>query len=569
MIDQSSDAKAQSPDPKVHRDVPLAIDADEFRAIGYALVDEIAALHGSMRERPLVPAGQTIDSVRATLDADAPLPAQGADAGALLREAARVLIDGSLYNAHPRFFGYITSSPAPIGALADLLAAAVNPNVGSWTLSPVATTIEEQTIRWLSELIGYRDGCGGVLVSGGNMANMVGFLAARRAMLGEEIRADGIADLRTLTPDARRLTPQFTVYGVLGTHTWIDKATDLFGFGTAAFRRIGVDEHQRMSVAALREAIERDIASGARPMMVVATAGSVSTGAVDPIRAIAEVCREHDVWLHIDGAYGGFAAAARDAIVSETGAIGADAAAELGALALADSIAIDPHKWLYSPLEAGCVLARDAQSLRDAFSYHPPYYHFGVEATNFVDFSLQNSRGFRALKVWLGLRQVGREGAARMISDDIALARRLYDNAARHAELEAATLALSIATFRFVPDALRASAGTPETEQKLNEINQELLDRMQKGGEAFVSNAVIDGRYLLRACIVNFNTTAADVDAMPDIVARIGREVAAELGICPGGRCLTPPHTTSSPRCTSRRTGTGPSSGRACPATRT
>ena len=223
--------------------------------------------------------------------------------------------------------------------------------------------------------------------------------------------------------------------------------------------------------------------------------------------------------------YGAFAAAARDAVARETGAIGAEAAAELGAIALADSVAMDPHKWLYAPLEAGAVLARDPQVLRDAFSYHPPYYHFGVEATNYVDMSLQNSRGFRALKVWLALRQVGRQGYARMIGDDIALARRLYDNIGRHPELEPASLALSITTFRYVPTELRATVGTSDTEQRLNRINEELLDRLQKGGEAFVSNAVIGGRYLLRACIVNFNTTAADVDALPDIIARVGRNV--------------------------------------------
>ena len=501
---------------KAERDVPLKIDPDEFRAIGHALVDEIAALFESVRDRPVAPPNQSPRDVVDALNADAPLPETGTPAAALLGEVAAVLMDRSLYNANPQFYGYITASPAPIGALADLLAAAVNPNVGSWILSPVATTIESQTVRWLSQLIGYRDGCGGVLVSGGNMANMVGFLAGRRAMLGESVRRDGIA----------RDGLRYTVYGSAGTHTWIDKATDLFGFGTASFRRIDLDDDDRMSVPELRAAIERDVATGRKPIMVVATAGSVSTGAGDPIRAIADVCREQSLWLHVDGAYGGFAAAARDAVARETGAVGADAAAELGAIALADSVAIDPHKWLYAPLEAGAVLARDPQVLRDAFAYHPPYYHFGVEATNFVDMGLQNSRGFRALKVWLALRQVGRQGYAKMIGDDIALARRLYDNVARHPELEPATLALSIATFRYVPAELRATIGEPETNRRLNEINQELLDRLQKGGEAFVSNAVIGGRYLLRACIVNFNTTAADVDALPDIIARVGRSVA-------------------------------------------
>ncbi|HUF12628.1 MAG TPA: aminotransferase class I/II-fold pyridoxal phosphate-dependent enzyme [Longimicrobiales bacterium] len=509
------------------RQVPLAMTAGEFRAAGHELVDEIAALLESVRARPVVRPDQRPEDVRDAVGADRPLPEAGTEPATLLREAARVLADRSLFNGHPRFFGYITSSPAPIGALADLLAAAVNPNVGGWTLSPAASEIEAQTIRWLSELIGYREGCGGVLVSGGNMANFVGFLAARTAMLGQDVRRKGLAGIRAVQANTADRLP-YTVYGSSGTHTWIDKATDLFGLGTDAFRRIEVDEHQRMRVDALRAAIERDLAGGARPIAVIATAGSVSTGAVDPLRMIADVCREHGLWLHVDGAYGGFAAAAPDAVREHGGATGAQAAADLAALALADSVAIDPHKWLYAPLEAGCVLVRDPQVLRDAFAYHPPYYHFGVEATNYVDFGLQNSRGFRALKVWLGLRHAGRAGCAGMIADDIALARRLHENAARHPELEAATLSLSIATFRWVPPELKASVGRPDTERRLNEINEALLDRLQNGGEAFVSNAVVDGRYLLRACIVNFNTTAADVDALPEIIVRTGRAVYGE-----------------------------------------
>jgi len=205
------------------------------------------------------------------------------------------------------------------------------------------------------------------------------------------------------------------------------------------------------------------------------------------------------------------------------------AAPELDGLARADSVAVDPHKWLYAPLEAGCVLVRDAAALRAAFAYHPPYYHFGVEATNYVDYGLQNSRGFRALKVWLALRQVGRQGYLRMIGDDLALARRLHERVAVHLELEPLTRALSITTFRYVPQDLRKRLRDAAAEEYLNRLNQELLDRLQKDGETFVSNAVVRGRYVLRACIVNFNTTVADVDALPGIVARSGRRIDDEL----------------------------------------
>jgi len=283
-------------------------------------------------------------------------------------------------------------------------------------------------------------------------------------------------------------------------------------------RWIATDDAQRMDVAALRRAMDEDVAAGDRPLLVVGTAGSVSTGAVDPLREIAALCRERGVWFHVDGAYGGFAAALPEA------------SDDLRALALADSVAVDPHKWLYAPLEAGCVLVRDARHLRDAFAYHPPYYHFGMEATNYVDLGPQNSRGFRALKVWLALRQAGREGYVRSIGDDVRLSERLAERLRAHPEFEVLTQQLSITTFRWLPPALRASLGEEATERRLDGITQSLLERLERSGEAFVSRAVVRGRLALRACIVNFNTTAADVDAMPELVARLGREAAREGG---------------------------------------
>ena len=485
----------------------LAMDAATFRALGHRLVDQIAerldAIPGGPVTRDAPPS-----AVRDALSLTGPLPEEGIDAGPLLDRTAELLFGHSLFNAHPRFFGYITAAPAPIGMLGDLLAAAVNPNVGAWTLSPAATEIESQTVRWIAEFIGYPVDCGGLLVSGGNMANFVGFLAARAAKSGWDIRERGVAG-----EPARRLR----VYGSAETHTWIQKAADIAGLGTAAIRWIPTDAHLRMDVSALRRQLEADEAAGDVPLLVVGTAGSVSTGAVDPLRDIAAVCREHGAWFHVDGAYGGFAAALPDA------------SDDLRGLGLADSVAVDPHKWLYAPLEAGCALVRDPEALRAAFAYHPPYYHFDECATNYVDYGPQNSRGFRALKVWLALRQAGAAGYRTMIADDIRLSRAMAEAVERHAELELTTQSLSITTFRYVPKDLRARAGVPAVEQHLDALNRELLDRLQRGGDAFVSNAIVGGRYVLRACIVNFHTGRADVEALPDIVARLGRTVDAEL----------------------------------------
>jgi aromatic-L-amino-acid decarboxylase len=488
------------------RETPLTMNPEEFRRLGHALVDSVAAFLGSLPGRP-VTTGESPGAIRGLLDAERPLPITGTDAGDLLRSTAELLFDHSLFNGHPRYFGYITSSPAPIGMLGDLLAAAVNANVGAWTLGPVATEIEAQAIRWVAELIGYPRECGGLFVSGGNMANFVGLLTARASAADWDIRRAGLGGT----------APRLRVYASAETHTWVQKATDLAGIGTDAIRWIRTDTDLRMDTGALSDALGRDREAGERPLMVIGTAGSVSTGAVDPLFDIAEICREAGVWFHVDGAYGAFAAAVPDT------------ARDLQALRLADSVAVDPHKWLYAPLEAGCILARDPARLRNAFAYHPPYYHFGEEATNYVDFGPQNSRGFRALKVWLALCQVGRAGYVQMIGDDIRLSERLFASVAAHAELEACTQALSIATFRYIPADLRPQNDAGHHDPYLNALNEALLERIQSSGEAFVSNAVVRGRYLLRACIVNFHTGAADVDVLPEIVVRLGREVDARM----------------------------------------
>ena len=492
------------PEPTSHkkRESPLEIAPDRFRELGHQLVERIAAFLDSLPQRPVTP-GEPPAAIRYALDAGRALPQQGGDPAQLLDRAASLLFDHSLLNGHPRFWGYVTSSAAPLGALAEMLAAAVNPNVGAWPLSPMASEIEAQTVRWIAELLGYPTDCGGLFVSGGNMANFVGFLAARHAKAGRDLRKEGVDGLR------------MRAYCSSETHTWMQKAADIAGLGTDAVRWISADSDGRMDIHALRKQIVRDLEAGDKPAIVAGNAGTVGTGVVDPLPAIAAICREFDLWFHVDGAYGAMAAALPNA------------PEPIFALREADSIAVDPHKWLYAPLEAGVALVRDPNRLRDAFSYHPPYYHFGDEATNYFDIGPQNSRGFRALKVWLALQQVGREGYVQMISEDIRLSAELFAQLPQYPELEPFTQSLSIATFRFVPpDLVRNHA---ETGPYLDQLNRELLTRLQNGGEAYLSNAVINGKFVLRACIVNFRTSPADIAALPPLVLRIGKEVDAEL----------------------------------------
>ena len=502
-----STERAAPVDAETSRRVPLAMDAEAFRHAGHRLVDQLAELLASIPSRP-VTHGEAPAAVRAALGLGRPLPEHGTAAAPLLEETAKRLFDHSLFNAHPRFFGYITSSPAPIGVLGDLLASALNANVGGWMLSPAATEVERETVRWIAELIGVPGDTAGVLVSGGNMANLVCFFAARAAMAPWNVREQGVGPA-----GAQKLR----VYTSAETHTWIQKAADLSGLGTDAIRWIPTDAQQRMDMAALVRQLDADAAAGDRALMVIGTAGSVSTGAVDPLPAIAALCRERKLWFHVDGAYGALAAAVDDA------------PADLRALGAADSVAVDPHKWLYAPIEVGCALVRDAEKLRAAFSYRPPYYHFEEQEVNYVDFGPQNTRGFRALKVWLALKQAGAEGYRRMIGDDMRLSRAMAAAVAAHPEMELFTQALSIATFRFVPQDLKSRASEPRVAEYLDELGRELLDASQKRGEAFVSNAVIGGRHVLRACIVNMNTRLADVEALPGILVRHGRELDARM----------------------------------------
>ncbi|RIK32777.1 MAG: aspartate aminotransferase family protein [Chloroflexi bacterium] len=486
---------------------PLAMNADAFRSAGHQLVDRLADFLAGLPEQPVGPdASPAI--IRAALG-QRTMPQAGAEPSQLLAEAADLLFSGSVFNGHPRFWGYITSSAAPIGALADLMAATVNPNVGLWPLAPMASEIEAQTIRWIAELLDYPDDCGGLLVSGGNMANMVGFWTARYTKADWDLRKAGIGG----SPQRMR------VYVSQQAHTWVEKAADLSGLGTEAVRWIPTDGQLRMDTAALRRQIAADRAAGDLPFLVVGTAGTVSTGAIDPLAELAAIAQEEFLWFHVDAAYGGFAAMLPEA------------PADLKALREADSVAVDPHKWLYSPLEAGCTLVRYKGLMRDTFSYYPAYYPTIEPADeppiNFVEYGPQNSRGFRALKVWLALQQAGRGGYEQMLRQNIEQAKLLFALVGEHPELEPFAQNLSITTFRYRPRDLQS--GGEGVAEYLNRLNQEVLVRLQKGGEAYLSNAVVQGNYLLRACIVNFRTTAEDIAALPEIVVRIGQQVDAEL----------------------------------------
>jgi aromatic-L-amino-acid/L-tryptophan decarboxylase len=488
------------------RSIPVRMNKEEFKKVGYYLIESIADFFDNIESRP-VTTGETGRQLQSILGTGS-LPDTGVAAEVIMKRATELLYNHSLFNGHPKFLGYITSSATPIGALADLLGAAVNPNVGANILSPMATEIEKQTIRWLAELIGVSPEYGGILVSGGNMANFTAFLAARTAKAPKSTKEEGMSNNNS----------RLLVYCSTATHTWIEKAVFFFGIGTKGIRWIEQKDDGKIRVESLEDAIIQDLENGYTPMMVIGNAGDVSTGAVDDLKAIGILCKKYNLWFHIDGAYGAPAAVIPALKNSFDG------------MADADSIAIDPHKWLYSPLEAGCTLVKDPNTLIDTYSAHPVYYNFSnaeSQPHNYYEYGFQNSRGFRALKVWAALQQVGKDGYIKMIGHNIELSQLLFRLAEQHAELEAVTQNLSITTLRFVPtDTL---VQTERKDDYLNKLNEALLNRLQREGKVFLSNAVVKDKYCLRGCIVNFRTSEKDIKEIIEIIAREGRRIHEEM----------------------------------------
>ena len=490
-----------------NRESPIAITGDEFKKIGYQLIETISHFIDNINEKP-VTTGETSKQIQTVLG-NASLPEHGTSVSELISKTSDLLLNHSLLNGHPKFFGYITSSPAPIGALADLLADTVNPNVGANILSPMATAIEKQTVKWLAEFIGVSSSCGGILVSGGNMANFTAFLAARTAKAPKSLKEEGLASMHS----------EMVFYCSKATHTWIEKAAILFGHGTNAIRWIPTDADNKMNIDILSQTINDDLKIGKKPFLVVGNAGDVSTGVVDNLSAIAAVCKEQDLWFHVDGAYGIPAA-----VIPKYKKL-------FDGIKEADSIALDPHKWLYAPLEAGCTLIKNPQHLIDTYSSHPVYYNFSNQddepTMNYYEYGFQNSRGFRALKVWMALQQVGKNGYIEMINEDIELSQLLFEEAQKHVELEAVAQNLSITTFRYVPTGFKQDETKNET--YLNTLNEKLLNELQQGGKVFLSNAVVADKYCLRCCIVNFRTSRKDIVEIVDIIVSEGRKIHERL----------------------------------------
>jgi aromatic-L-amino-acid/L-tryptophan decarboxylase len=395
-------------------------------------------------------------------------------------------------NSSPRFFAWVNSPPAPMGVLAELLAAAHDPSVAGG--DHAATYVEHGVLNWIKSIMCFPVESGAVLTSGGSVASLVPLAVMRFKKAHGNIRAQGYSGE----------TAPMVIYTSMQGHSCIQKAVELLGFGSDYLRKIPTDAEYRMDVNALIAQIAVDRAAGLRPVCVAASAGTVNTGAIDPINAIADVCAAEDLWFHLDGAYGGFG------ILSE------QAGSLYDGIERADSIAVDPHKWLYMPVECGCALVKDAQAMRDTFSLVPPYLRDPEALPWFAEFTIQQTRGFKALKLWLTLQQVGEQGYRDLISHDIAMARALQAKITARDDFElCAAGPLSVTCFRY----------TPSGAQDVETLNRQLLAIVQREGHAFLTSTELDGKLMLRACIVNFRTMEADLDTLLATIAEAGQRV--------------------------------------------
>jgi aromatic-L-amino-acid decarboxylase len=470
---------------------PIDLPADEFRRLGYKAVDLLAARLASIRTDPVrAPVPET--QRRQWMERPAPLAPTSPDA--LLAEAAEHVLTHPMGNASPRFFAWVNSPPAPLGVIAELLAAGLDPSVAGG--DHAATYIEHGVLGWLKSVMRQPNEAGAVLTSGGSVATLVGLGAMRHVKSGGVDRARGLQ-----SPG-----PPMVVYTSTQGHSCIQKAIEILGFGSDHLRRIAVDADFRMDTAALARQIETDRRDGLRPVAVVASAGTVNTGAIDPLDAIADLCAANDLWLHVDAAYGGVAILADDTRALFSG------------IERVDSLGIDPHKWLYIPVECGCAIVRDARAMRDTFSLVPPYLRDDTALPWFSEFTVQQTRGFRALKLWMVLQQVGLEEYGRQIGRDVALARALRTRLAARSDFELVSAGpLSITCFRY----------TPSWATDVDALNRAVAERVQRDGAAFITTTELNGRPVLRACIVNFRTTESDLDALIDAIVGAAESLRA------------------------------------------
>jgi glutamate/tyrosine decarboxylase-like PLP-dependent enzyme len=468
--------------------------ADEIREWGNSVTEFMIDYLGGLRDRPAYRRTSSRE-IRSAIDSK--LPIKGTDFNSLLKVFRDTIIPFSRQNGHPRMFGYVQSPGTPIGAFADLLASTLNANLTIWRSAPAPVELERLTIDWIRQILGFTTEAGGLFVSGGSMANLAGLAAARQT------KQQSLGRLR--------------IYASSATHFSITKAAVLLGIGRDNVQHVAVDECFKMRIDDLVDKITVDREASYVPLCVIGNAGTVDTGAIDPLGEIRDVANRFKLWMHVDGSYGAFAVLAPSVRKLFAG------------MEQADSIALDPHKWLYLPVDVGCVIYRDPEIARAAFAHEAEYTRmFGEKAEEaFVcwDYGPELSRRFRALKVWMLLKGVGLDRLSEAIESNLACARHLESMVRASNDFEmVAPVELSIFCFRHVPAQLRNQP--PEA---IDAFNERLLVALQRDGSSYLSNATLGGRFALRGCVLNYRTTLRDMKILLDDLRRVAKSLPASV----------------------------------------
>jgi aromatic-L-amino-acid/L-tryptophan decarboxylase len=487
----------------------------EFRRLGTEAVALLTEYYASLRGRRILP-----DATPAALRRrfDEPLPRRGRDPHAVLRRWRSSVVPYSGHLGSPRFFGYVQGSGLQIGAIADALASAQDPNVADWRMSPAETEVERCVVRWIAGMIGYPTTGGGTLTSGGMAANHTALQVALHTKSPYDMTEDGLQ-----APGRRG---RFTVYlSDHEGHVTIRRAAELLNLGRGAVRPVRSRDDFTLDPEALERQLRDDRARGDRPFCVVAQAGSINVGAIDPLAEIADICRSHDLWFHVDGAAGAF------------GALLPELRPSFAGIERADSVTVDPHKWLYLSKECGGLLVRDESLLRRTFSAEATYLDRQTEdagaGTNFRALSTQSSRGFRALKVWMAVQQLGTDGYRRLFRQNLACVAHLHERVRDDPDFEVLhEPRLYIYSFRYRPHRFAQStvgaAGDDEVAGYLDRLNRAIAETANRTGEVFLTTTRIRGRVALRVSVCNHRTTMRDIDRLFELLRRLAqREDAA------------------------------------------
>lgn len=482
------------------RDAPETLDPEDWedhRAVAHQMVDDAVDYIRELRSRPLWQ--DMPQDLRARFHEG--VPENGQPINEVYRQIVADVLPYPMGNIHPRFWMWYMGASNFTGAMGDFLAAILGSNLGGG--DHAAAEIDKQVVGWMKEMLGYPATASGTLVSGGSMANLIGLTVARNTMSGIDLRELGVS----------ALTMPMRFYGSDQIHSCHQIAVEAMGLGNRALRRVPSDEACRMDLSALRRAIAEDREAGLTPACVIATAGTVNTGAIDDLEAIADLCADEGLWMHVDGCIGALLSIAPGGRELVQG------------IARADSIALDPHKWLHAPFEVGCALVRDAEAHLGAFTATPEYLECaprGIASGIWLhDFGLQTSRGFRALKVWMSLKEHGLAKFGRLIDQDLTHARYLSERIAAAPELTLCfPTVINIVCFRYDPGGL--------SEVALKRLNTEIMVQMQEGGVAAVSDTTVQGRHCLRAAINNHRTTPFDLDLLLREVAQRGAALVRE-----------------------------------------